>query len=145
MTPARAKELLLLHAFRDPRSAEDPKAVGGFLGSLRPYRGHLVEENFFEVMESLRVIAPELSGPTVDREVVAALWCLCHLARAWAVEPQGMLRRNSLISAADVERLDGWVEMLSYATMCLLDGAGEQEAFHAYDEERRRPTAGSRP
>src|SRR5689334_13580086 len=99
MTPAQAKELLLLHAFCDPRSTEHPKAASGFLGSLRPYRGHLLQENFTEVMESLRVLAAELSGTAVDREVVGALWGLCHLARAWGVAPEGMLRRNGLISA----------------------------------------------
>ena len=140
MTSAEAKEMLLLHSFCDPRSAEHPKATGGFLGSLRPYSGHLVEENFREVMESLRVLAPELSGATVDRDVVGALWAMCHLARAWGVEPEGMLRRNALISAADVEILAGWVDTLSYATMCLLDGSGQEEAFHAYDHD----TAGSR-
>ena len=141
MNSTHAKELLLLPAFCDPRSAEHPKALGGFLGSLRPYGGHLVEENFREVMESLSVLAPELSGATVDREVVGALWAMCHLARAWGVEPEGMLRRNSLISAADVETLADWVDTLSYATMCLLTGSGHEEAFHAYD----RDTAGSRP
>jgi hypothetical protein len=135
MTPAHAKELLLLHGFCDPRSAEHPKAAAGFLGSLRPYGGHLVEENFREVMESLRVLAPELSGATVDREVVSALWAMCHLARAWGVEPEGMLRRNGLISATDIETLAGWVATLSYATMCLLDGSGEEEAFQAYDHD----------
>jgi hypothetical protein len=145
MTPAQAKEMLRLHAFCHPRSAEHPKAAGGFLGSLRPYQGHLVEENFVEVMESLRMLAPELSGITVDREVVGALWGLCHLARAWGLEPGGMLRRNGLISAADVETLAGWVDQLSYATMCLLDGSGEEAAFHTYDQERGRHTAGLTP
>ncbi len=135
MTSAQAKELLLLHSFSDPRSAEHPKALGGFLGSLRPYGGQLVEQNFHEVMEALRAFAPELSGEHVDREVVGALWGMCHLARAWGVEPEGMLRRNNLVSSADVETLAGWVDTLSYATMCLLDGSGEEEAFHAYDHD----------
>ena len=139
MTPAHAKELLLLHGFRDPRSIEHPKAKAGFLGSLRPYGGHLVEENFREVMDSLRVLAPELSGATVDREVVGALWAMCHLAHAWGVEPDGMLRRNELISPTDVETLAGWVNTLSYATMSLLDGSSEGEAFQAYDNDTVHP------
>jgi hypothetical protein len=142
MTPAEAKALLLLHAFNDLRSAEHPKGIGGFLGSLRPYQGHLLEQNFLEVMESLRVLAPGLSSATVDREVVAALWVICHLARAWGIEPEGMLRRNRLISATDVETLASWVDTISYATMCLLDGAGEEEAFSEYDRNRHAPTQG---
>lgn len=130
---AEAKEFLLLHAFSDPRSPEHPKARSGFLGSLRPYEGHLIEQNFVEVMEALRGLAPELSRDTVDREIVSALWAICHLARAWGVEPDGMLRRNGLIGAADVETLAGWVDTISYAAMCLLAGAGEEEAFGDYD------------
>jgi hypothetical protein len=142
MSPAQAKQLLTLHAFTDPRSAEHPKAEGGFLGSLRPYKGHLIEENFVEVMESLRVLGPELARETVDREVVSALWGICHLARAWGIEQEGMLRRNGLISASDVETLASWVDTISYATFCLLDGAGEEEAFGEYDRRRDAPTPG---
>jgi hypothetical protein len=55
-----------------------------------------------------------------------------------------MLRRNGLISAPDVEMLAGWVDTISYATLCLLDGAGEEEAFSAYDRKRHGPAAGRR-
>jgi hypothetical protein len=136
IAPAEAKELLMLHAFRDARSVEHPEALDGFLGSLRPYNGHLDERNFVEVMESLRALAPQLTGVSIDREIVAALWAMCHLARAWGVEPEGMLRRNKLISAEDVDRLATWVETISYATMCLLDGAGEGVAFEEYNRGR---------
>lgn len=142
LTRTEARELLLLHAFWDSRSAGHPKAAEGFLGSLRPYKGRLVEENFREVMGALRILAPELSGAAVDREVVGALWAICHLARTWGVEPGGMLRRNGLIGAADVETLAGWVDTLSYATMTLLNGSGEEEAFHAYDRDQSLRTPG---
>lgn len=61
--------LLKCHAF----SYDDlshPKMQNGFTGSLRPFRGHLIEENFHELMEILRVLAPELARPTLDREVM---------------------------------------------------------------------------
>ena len=86
-------------------------------------------------MESLRVVAPSLQGDVVPREVVSSLLSICHLGRAWGVHPDGMLRRNGLISDTDVERLDGWIETISYAAMCVLDGDVE-EAFHSYDQER---------
>lgn len=109
----------------------------GFLGSLRPFQGHLIEQNYHEVMAALRVVAPSLEQPDVDREVVRSLWGICHLARAWGVYPDGMLRSNGLIQPADVERLDDWVERISYATFVLLDGGGIDRAFELYDN----PTA----
>lgn len=134
MTLTEAKELLLLHGFQHADAAENPKAERGFLGALRPYGGHLIEENFHEVMQALRVLAPTLTGKAIDREVVAALWAICHLARAWGIHPEGMLRRNGLIEESDVDKLETWVDMISYAAFCLLDGTGEEVAFEGYEQ-----------
>ncbi|MBX3469273.1 MAG: hypothetical protein KF878_20555 [Planctomycetes bacterium] len=125
-----AKDVLRRHAFQaDPA---DPRVARGFLGSLRPYGG-LIEENFHEVMEALIALAPELSdGRRVDREVMSALWGICHFARSWGVHPEGMLRRNELIAPHDVERLEEWVETISYAVTSLLDGGPVEEAFADY-------------
>ena len=132
MTSAEAKQLLLLHSGAHP-DTNHSKSQSGFLGSLRPYGGCLLAENFHEVMAALKVLAPQLEGPLVDREVASALWGICHLGRAWGVEPDGMLRSNRLISDADIARLESWIECISYATMVLLDGGGIEEAFHEYD------------
>ncbi|MGH3860232.1 hypothetical protein [Actinokineospora sp.] len=43
-----------------------------------------------------------------------------------------MLRRNNLISDADVERLEAWISTISYAMACVLEGS-VAEAFHEYD------------
>jgi hypothetical protein len=136
MTTTEAKELLLLHSFAHS-DIHHPKMISGFLGSLRPYSGHLVEQNYHEVMAALRVLAPSLEQPMVDREVIKALWGICHLAHSWGVHPDGMLRRNGLIETPDIERLERWIGRISYATMILLDGGGIDEAFHDYD----KPTA----
>jgi hypothetical protein len=101
------------------------------LGSLRPFSG-LREANFHEVMQALRVLAPSMQGENVDRDVVSCLWGMCHLARAWGVHPNGMLRSNGLISASDADRLESWVWTISYAVMCILDGSTD-EAFAEYD------------
>lgn len=132
MTPAQAKESLLIHSFGHP-DMNHPKMERGFLGSLRPYRGALVVESFHEVMAALRVLAPTLQQPTVDREVVGALWHICHLAQSWGIHPDGMLRRNGLIQPQDIERLERWVSCISHATMILLGGGGPDEAFSEYD------------
>ena len=133
MTSTQAKEFLLLHSFSHPDAAEHPKAARGFLGSLRPYRGRLFDENFHDVMQALKTLAPTLRATAIDRDVVAALGGICHLARAWGIPPEGMLRRNGLIGEPDIEKLAHRVDMISYATFCLLDGTGEDEAFHEYD------------
>ena len=133
MTTTEAKELLQIHSFSHP-DLKHPKMATGFLGSLRPYRGHLVEENFHEIMAALRILAPSLQQPTVDREVVRALWSICYLGRSWGVCPGGMLQRNSLIQPEDVNRLDAWLDRISYATFFLLEGCDIEEAFHGYDK-----------
>jgi hypothetical protein len=113
---------------------DSPRWTFGFLGSLRPFTG-LREENFHEVMAALRTLAPTLQEDAVARDVVAGLVGVCHLGRAWGVHPEGMLRLNGLIPDEDVARLEAWVWTISYATMCVLDGAID-EAFHEYDHQR---------
>lgn len=133
MTPTEAHELLQMHAGRHPNT-NHPKWAFGFLGSLRPYSGLRVE-NFHEVMACLKVLANELgSGATCDRELIAAIWGICHLGRAWGVEPGGMLRSNNLIPTEQVDRIDSWIAQISYAAFCLLDGCGTDVAFEHYDE-----------
>lgn len=55
MNAEDAKLLLSYHSGRNP-DVENPKWAGGFLGSLRPFRGSLMEENFHEVMACLQNI-----------------------------------------------------------------------------------------
>ena len=141
MTQAEAKNLLLHHAFSH-EDYEHPKSQRGFLGMLRPFNGTLPEANYHEIMAALNALAEALEQPALDREVMAALWGICHLARAWGLEPEGMLRRNNLISAAQIEQLDAWVESISNATCCLLDGSGRGEAFADYQPPQPFEQAG---
>ncbi|WP_427051888.1 hypothetical protein [Paenibacillus sp. TC-CSREp1] len=125
--------LLKCHAFACD-DVTHPKVEHGFLGSLRPFHGHLIEENFHELMGILRVLAPELARSTLNREVIACLWSITHLARAWAIEPAGMLRSNHLISDEQVAVMEQWLSMFSYAVMILVEDGGEQEAFWEYEQ-----------
>lgn len=132
---AEAKTLVLCHAFALD-DVDDPRMVNGFLGSLRPFRGQLDARNFHELMRCLRVLAPTLAqSPMVDRELLAALWSICHLGRAWALEPDGMLQRNQLLSDQQRATLSLWLGQLSYAVFALLDGSGEDEAFFDYERD----------
>ncbi|WP_339831005.1 hypothetical protein [Paenibacillus sp. FSL R7-0272] len=125
--------LLKYHAFAHD-DVNHPKMEHGFLGSLRPFRGQLIEENFHELMRILRTLAPDLSRAALDREVIACLWSITHLARTWAVEPEGMLRSNQLISDEQVAVMEEWLNLFSYAVMILIEGGDEQEAFWGYEQ-----------
>jgi hypothetical protein len=130
MNTLQARELLLLHSFRLP-ALDHPKMTGGFLGSLRPYQG-LNEGNYHEVMEAIYTLAPQLQGQELDREIVSALWSICYLARLWALEPDGMLQRNGLITVEEVRRLEEWVNAIGWAVMMLLEGGDITAAFDLY-------------
>jgi hypothetical protein len=134
LTTLQARELLQLHA---GRSDDIDEATGhiGFLGGLRPYVG-LRAEYFHEVMACIKALAPELSQSTCDKELIAAIWGICHFGRIWGVATDGMLRRNGLISDADVMRLEAWIEQISYTTFCLLDGCDIEDAFEGYDAQQ---------
>ena len=81
MTPAEAYDLLLAHSTMHPND-NHPVHSTGFLAMLRPYR-KLAEDNFHEVLQALRLLAPDLrNGATLDRQVMTALWAICHYARA---------------------------------------------------------------
>jgi len=121
MTPDEAIEELTFHCGSNP-NIDDPRWGRGFLSMLRPYKG-LHQETYDHLIQCVRTLAPQLArDDCVDRRVVSSLWGICHLARSWGLHPQGMLRRNQLITEEDQERLERWIEALSYDLMMLLDG-----------------------
>lgn len=133
METSKAIHFLKCHAYAQD-DTDLPKVSGGFLGSLRPFRGELKEENFHEMMIVIRALAAKLGEPALDREMIACLWSICKLGCAWAVEPEGMLRSNDLMTDEQVERMENWLDLISYAVMILLDDGGEEEAFWGYRE-----------
>jgi len=133
MDISNAIRLLKCHAYAHD-DVHFPKAENGFLGSLRPFQGELKEENLHEMMVVIRALAAKLGEPALDREIISCLWTICKLGRAWAVDPNGMLRSNGLITEEQVERMENWLDLISYAVMILLDEGGEEEAFWGYRE-----------
>ena len=113
MTPAEAMQRLMFHTRPEP---------GSFLNMLRPYRG--LDANVMrDVAQSLRVCAERFQDERVPRELISAVWALSHLGRLWALEPDGMLRRNGLISDEDQTTLSAFLDRFEYAVMMLLDRA----------------------
>jgi hypothetical protein len=130
MTPAEAKALILGQVAPDSGVGEPSSLLGG----LRPFRGILPARCFHETMAALRVLAPSLSSSAaVDRELLSALWTLCHLLKCWALDPDGMLQSNALLTDDQVAKLNSWQNMLSYAVMILLETNDPVEAFNDYD------------
>ena len=125
MTRDEAIEELSYHCGANP-NIDDPRWQCGFLSMLRPYQG-LRQETYDHLIRCVRSLVPHLGhDPVLDRRVVSSLWGICHLARMWGLHPEGMLRSNNLISDADLQTLEAWVEDLSYDVLMVLDG-GEPE------------------
>lgn len=133
MDASSAILLLQCHAFAH-EDVRHIKMTYGFLGSLRPFSGELQESYFHELMAVVRALSGEFGKPALNRELIACLWSITHLARAWAVEPDGVLRRNGLIADEQVARMERWLDLISYAVMILLENGGEEEAFWGYRE-----------
>lgn len=124
-----AKVELLRHA----GIAEDHYATG-FLGCLRPYSG-LRERNFHEVVEALLSSGSVFSASDfVDRQVAESVLCMCHYARQWGVDDDGMLVRNKLVSPDGRRRLQQWVAVIEKMMLELLAGRPPYETLHPYCE-----------
>jgi hypothetical protein len=132
-----AVNLILMHGIgRDDVPLDQALTQDGFLPSLRPYAG-LREENFLQVLRAIIALAPHLAGRQVlERRLVSGLWELVQRARAWGLDPNGMIQRNKLMSAADTQRLWLWVTCLELAISRLLQGIDPSEADTYYRENR---------
>jgi len=135
MTLEEAKQLLKYHSFMDS-DINHPKMESGFLGMLRPFSGELNEDNYHEIIKAIRILADELRNKQqIDKEVISAIWGICHQTRSCAIDKDGMLRRNNLIRDEQIKKLEKWIETISYATMMILDGSDNSIAFEFYENE----------
>lgn len=123
MTPDDGIERLTFHTRPEP---------GSFLHMLRPYKG-LDDAILAGLSRSLRACAGRFADERVSRELVAAAWAIAYFGRALALEPDGMLRSNGLISGSDHAKLAAFIRHFEFAVMMLLSGAPE-EAFAAWPE-----------
>lgn len=88
---------------------------------LRPFTGQLLEENFQEVLQIIHTLSGALAQPTIDREMVSNLWSIVYYTRLWAIDEDGMLRRNGLLTEEQVEVLTKWVSVISEELMNALE------------------------
>jgi hypothetical protein len=136
VTYDEAKLLLLMHGPGTSGPNGEPLiAERGFVHSLRPYEGNLVERNFHLVMEALFTVGETLyRSQQVDRELIHAIWVICDTARAYGLHPQGMLQRNKLISQTDTNRLERWVDAIETTALTVLGGGPPHYRLTRYAE-----------
>ena len=124
MTYEEAVEQLTFHCGTNP-DIENPRWKDGFLQTLRPFKG-LRKDSYENLCQCVNAVGPHLrSSAELDRDVVASLWAVLHFADAWAIQPDGMLRRDNLISKSDLATMRGWVLELREQIARWLD-EGEQ-------------------
>ncbi|WP_460583942.1 hypothetical protein [Hymenobacter arcticus] len=131
MTELEALELLKHHSYNHD-DIEHPKTTQGFLGMLRPFTGQLYEANFHELMSIIKLLKEHFRGDRIERQIISSFWGICHFSAAWGLDEDGMLRRNNLLSAEQVQQLSTWIECVSYTISSLLDGVDDDGAFELY-------------
>ncbi|WP_295154027.1 hypothetical protein [uncultured Ruminococcus sp.] len=130
MTKTEAMEILSFHSCRN-KNVNDPRWEFGFVGRLRPSGGELNEDNFIQIMESIRILKDDLSSDMIDKNLVYDITSIIHLTRVWCLPPSG--GPNSCINARDQEQLLLWVDIVEKTLFHLLDGADDDTAFQDYD------------
>ncbi len=119
MNSETAKELLLAHG---RMKKNHPIKESGFVGMLSPYKGLRVE-NFHEVMQSLIAISEEIAkSPSLDRELISALWNIVNQSSSYGVSPDGDLQRCTLITQSDIKLLTKWVRTIELTIQYSLMG-----------------------
>ena len=119
--------LVAHHSGRDAESDPD-KWEHGFLVPLRYHPDDIDEGNFLEVMECIQVLAEEIaSSPTVDRELMAALWGLMYYPRWWAFNPmqlEGYIRAKShTLDGKALSQLADQLDRIGEAVLYALEGS----------------------
>ncbi len=129
MEYGRAKLELLRHAGMTEDYERD-----GFVGCLRPFSG-LKEDNFHTVVESILSVGQSFStSNSVEKSIVSAIWQLTSTTRLWAIDDEGMLVRNQLISHDQRMRLRRWITIIESLALNLLRGQEPHDTIHGYCE-----------
>lgn len=129
MDEAQAKTELLRHA-----GLVDSYYADGFLGCLRPYSG-IRDENFHAVVESMVTVGHSIAtDERIDRELMQAIHCILTFGRLYALDEDGMLVRNRLISPSDRSRFKRQLRVIEQQTSDLLAGRPPFQILHGYCE-----------
>lgn len=128
------EEALVLLSFHSGRNSDidDPKWINGFLGSLRKFDGALIDKNFAEVMECLKVVAEEFKNKKIDRDLLADIYGIYYQTNLW-ISKRGILRDLPLEVR---KKLEVWMYIYSDIVSLLLDCNDEsfEEIFAEYND-----------
>lgn len=94
----------------------------GFVGCLRPWSG-LRDQNYRELMLAILSLHESLAGSDCwPTELVAGIMGITRMAHSWALDSNGMLQRNHLITEPEIVKLRHWVHRIESVTELLLMG-----------------------
>lgn len=129
MGKSEAIGILLSHA----GIADGPRLRDGIVGMLRPFVG-VEERNFHEVVECIFLLHDELKSDKIDTAIPHSLLSIIAQLTGWAILPNSMLRRNSLISESDVARITSWVNIIESTSLRYMTRCNHAIALSAYLE-----------
>lgn len=125
-----ALNTILMHGIgRNDVPLDEALHEHGFIGCLRPWSG-LRDENYRELMRAILSLRESLKGrPQWPKELIAGIMGITRMAHCWALDDQGMLRRNGLITGAELDKLRQWVRRIESVVEQLLLDRDPLEAF----------------
>ncbi|MFT8348947.1 hypothetical protein [Clostridium saccharoperbutylacetonicum] len=128
------KEALVLLSFHSGRNSDihNPKWINGFLGALRKFDGSLLDKNFEEVMECLKIVAEEFKNEKIDRDLLADVYGVYYQTSLW-ISQRGILRDLPLEVR---KKLEVYMYIYSDIVSLLLECNDEslEEIFGEYDD-----------
>ena len=111
MTPGEAAHRLEFHTQPVP---------GSFLGMLRPYQS-LDPAVLDDLLATLHACADAFGLDPMPRALVSAVWTISCFGRAWALAPDGALRRNGLLAEEDRQRIEACLDEFDWKIAMLLN------------------------
>jgi hypothetical protein len=125
-----ALNTILMHGVgRSDVPLDEALHENGFIGCLRPWSG-LRDENYHELMTAIVSLRHSLARRTEwPTELVGGIMGITRMAHCLGIDETGMLRRNNLISEADVAKLRRWTRRIESVVEQLLMGNDPLDAY----------------
>ncbi|MEL7498309.1 MAG: hypothetical protein AAFN77_11920 [Planctomycetota bacterium] len=125
-----ALNTILLHGVgRSDVPLDEAIMDDGFIGCLRPWTG-LRDENYRELMRAIVSLHDSLGGmDSWPKDLILALFGITRMTHCWALDDSGMLRRNNLVTDAEIAKLRGWIQRIESVVEQLLIGNDPLETF----------------
>lgn len=130
-TKEQAYLLISLHACSS-KDINNEKWKKGFLGCLKPFKGQVYFENFYEIMECLKLLSSDFVDIVVPRRLVDDINSIIYLGRRWINSSEV---QNSNLMDEQYRDVMCWINMLEDCLFHLLHG-DIAKAFAPYEKYR---------